>query len=703
MLRSAAICVIPALSVFSLMGAAPSATPLAVSALTPPPSAPFQKRVDHSKFRLEFDMAVKIGSKSKMDKLMQDMQSEAIFALIETSDAISNAPNDVLYDRFNALRETWYRLYTNDFPDQLELYFVNLTPAEKKMRRKVKIAYDKLGKVRVEAERARDLPGLLSVSSKYEKIAEDFQTLGDRWFESDACVAAASAADEAYHKKQTNYQRVTGLYERAIKLRDELGVKDVTYRVVLPRMKVLVGLGFGSGTPVPDEVVTGSEDPDAAKKGDEVEDVEPLAPLGEAVTVKMTYKELKGLKDTLRPNYYLDEHRQIWPTVSLGAVGSIKDIPRLGENSPKIMRLGDAKVGIDLDKDGESDLIWPTRGKLDTVSFEIGSGDMKRMWGVQVETGRTQDFYQGQTINLAQTGQNMNLYYIPGGSMVGDLAGVPIQIFDDNLDGTYGSAPSLWAHRELRPKTSQPEMDSIRIGKEKKARPMSEHIDIPGAGWHKIEVLNGGNHVAATPVRFKTGTLQLKAKGVKPTFVIMKGTGDINGKTFVDISGGKKVSVPTGRWDLYFGLLTKGKKMQVMKAVILPSNSSPAYDVKEGQNVVVTLGAPFAFDFDVTKQEDTVTVKGLSVQVIGAGGEAYDRFYGSVPRPEASVRKAGSKRGFANEKMRPGESQDDIAKFGWHQCWKPLDVIFPSKGAEVQIHLYEKKNKLFGAIESAWL
>ena len=142
---------------------------------------------------------------------------------------------------------------------------------------------------------------------------------------------------------------------------------------------------------------------------------------------------------------------------------------------------------------------------------------------------------------------------------------------------------------------------------------MSEHVEIPGAGWHKVESLNGGNQLALTPVSFKTGTLQLKSKGIKPKFVILKGTGPKLSNTFVDISGGKKVEVPVGRWDLYFGLLSEGKKMQVNKAVILPSSASPSYDVKEGGNVEVKFGAPFAFDFEVTKQEDTVTVNGLSL------------------------------------------------------------------------------------------
>ena len=712
MFRTVALRALPvllALTPLSAAGSIGSATAALPAAPSPAASAPaaaptVQARIDHAKFRLEFDAAVKLNSKSKMDRLMEKKQTEAIFAIIETADAISNSPNDVLYNRFSALRDTWYRLYTNDFPDQLELYFVNLTPGEKKARRRVKIKYDKLGAPRIAAEQARDLPGLLAISLQYERIADQFQTMGDQWFESDARVAAAHVADEHFHKNKTDYQRVATLYERAIELRNELGVKDFTYRSVFPRMKSLVGQGFGSGKKEPEEIVTGTPNtsPEPGEV-DEVDEPKPLDPAYEPVTASMTYEELDALKDRLRPNYYLDEHRQIWPSLGLGEVGDTKPIPRLGGISPTIMRLSIGKVGIDFDKDGESDMDWPTRGKLDTISFEIGEGDEKRMWGVQVETGRTEDFYQGQTNNLAGTKSNINLYYMPGGSMVGDLAGVSIQLYDDNLDGVYGSAPSTWAYPELRAKTIQPELDSIRLDGEKKARPMSEHVDIPGAGWHKLEVLNAGNQVKATPTRFKTGTLQLKTKGIKPDFVIMKGSGAVLARTMVDISGGKKIPVPAGRWTLYFGLLRQGNKLQLQKAAILPSPASPGYDVKEGENVVVTLGAPFAFDFDVTKQEETATVVGLSIQVIGNGGEAYDRFYGAVPRPEASIRKVGSKRGYATEKMYPGESQGDIAKYGWHQLWKPISESFATKGEEVQIQLIEKKNKLFGTIESDWL
>ncbi|MFT7169501.1 MAG: hypothetical protein ACI80K_002640, partial [Paracoccaceae bacterium] len=174
------------------------------------------QKVDHNKFRLEFDQAVKLGSKKTMDKLVQRMQTEAVFAIIETGDAISNFPNDVLYDRFNGLRDSWRRLYDNDFPDQIELYYVNLTLADKKIRRRIKTQYEKLNKPRVAAEQAMDSAALMALSLQYEAVADQFQTMGDQWFESDARIVAGAIADEFYQKKKTDLNRIATLYERAL-------------------------------------------------------------------------------------------------------------------------------------------------------------------------------------------------------------------------------------------------------------------------------------------------------------------------------------------------------------------------------------------------------------------------------------------------------------------------------------------------------
>jgi hypothetical protein len=69
-----------------------------------------------------------------------------------------------------------------------------------------------------------------------------------------------------------------------------------------------------------------------------------------------------------------------------------------------------------------------------------------------------------------------------------------------------------------------------------------------------------------------------------------------------------------------------------------------------------------------------------------------------------SYRKAGSKKGSKGEKMGAVQTQEELGELGWPSAWAPRDLRIdkkPSDGA-VEVQLVEKKNKLFGAIESAW-
>ena len=240
------------------------------------------------------------------------------------------------------------------------------------------------------------------------------------------------------------------------------------------------------------------------------------------------------------------------------------------------------------------------------------------------------------------------------------------------------------------------------MGGAKKAQPFSEYVNLGDAGWHKLEALNGGVELKAQPFEFKTGTVQLKSKGLKPDYYVLKGIGADLENTYIDVSGGKKVEVPIGRWELCFGLVRKGKKMQMMKAVILPTANMRVYDVLEGENVVVETGSPFTFDYEYATSGSGVTVDGTSVRVVGVGGESYERIYGAVPIPEASVRKVGGKRAVMTAKLKPALDQDGVQKHGWAALWKPLNQEIPAKVGDAEVQLMEKKNRLFGKITSDW-
>lgn len=640
-------------------------------------------------FRLDFDKAAKIGSKSKMDSLMRGGMDEGLFCILNTAELIANSPNDVLYTRFEALSGSWTRCFESTFPSKMERFFARLDANQKRNRFTQKQKFDKVNRQQIEAITATDKKALLRVADEYQALAEGFGELGDQWMIGQCYIGVATSLEETYHGKKADFRRIADGYSRFVAIREELGVKDRTYKQSVPRLKTLEALGFGGGG--------GGGGAGGASGGAAAAPVGPKS-TGDAVTAKLAFEAFKAVKDTQRPNYYLDEHRQIWPTVVLQGKGSTGKFTRITD-SPTMTRAASSKVTIG---GGGVDDIWPLRGKLEPVTFELGTGPSKRRWAVLCDMGREVDYYQGITMNLGMTDTSLSLYFLPGGAMEGEVAGEKVEIVDDNFDGIYGSLPQRWEHFGIVKGAFQPEFDSIRIGGAKKAQPFSEYVNLGGAGWQRLEAVNGGVELKAQPFEFKTGTVQLKAKGLKPDYYVLKGIGKDLENTYIDISGGKKVEVPIGRWELCFGLVRKGKKMQMMKAVILPTDGMRAYDVLEGKNVVVETGAPFTFDYEYEASGSGVTVDGNSIRVIGVGGESYERIYGAVPVPEASVRKQGGKRAAMTEKLKPALDQDGVQKHGWAALWKPLNTEIPAKVGDAEVQLMEKKNRLFGKITSDW-
>ncbi|MDG1049446.1 MAG: hypothetical protein P8R46_04495 [Planctomycetota bacterium] len=649
-------------------------------------AAPAGAQDETTKFRLEFDKAAKIGSKSKMDSLMRDNQDMGVFWILNTAELISNSPSDVLYTRFEGLSGSWKRCFETDFPSAMERFFARLDINQKRNRFTLKQKFDKVNRAQFDAIAEKDKGKLNLIADEYSSLAEGFRALGDLWMEGQCNQGTAVALEDTYHGKKADYRRIVGCYARFVEIRDELGVKDKSYKQTVPRLRSLEALGFSGGGS------SGGGGGGAAAA--------PVGPksAGEALSAKLTFEGFKAVKDTQRPNYYLDEHRQIWPAVVLQGTGSTGKFSRVADG-PTMTRSASSKVTID---GGGVDESWPLRGKLEPVTFELGTGAAKRKWAVLCDMGREVDYYQGVTMNLGMTDTSLSLYFVPGGAMVGEVGGVKIQVVDDNFDGIYGSLPARWPHFGMVKDAYQPEFDSIRIGGAKKAQPFSEYVNLGGAGWHKLEAVNGGVELKAQPFEFKTGSVQLKAKGLKPDYYVLKGIGEDLENTYIDVSGGKKVEVPVGRWELCFGLVRKGKKMQMMKAVILPTSSMKVYDVLEGETVVVETGSPFTFDFEYEAGGSGVTVDGTSVRVIGAGGESYERIYGAVPVPEASVRKVGGKRAAMTEKLKPALDQDGVQKHGWAALWKPLSKEIPAKVGDAEVQLMEKKNRLFGKITSDW-
>ena len=113
---------------------------------------------------------------------------------------------------------------------------------------------------------------------------------------------------------------------------------------------------------------------------------------------------------------------------------------------------------------------------------------------------------------------------------------------------------------------------------------------------------------------------------------------------------------------------------------------------------------PFTYDFAFETVDDGVRVNGQTVVVVGAAGERYERAWNCRPAPDVSWREVGARRGNKAERMKLINDQFvmlDIEN-SYSKVWFPLDCEFTVKAEDVEVQLAEKKNALFGRLESDW-
>lgn len=659
---------------------------LAAALSTLAAAVPTAAQGTYEEFKTRFEKAMEIGAKEDMARMVQSQEAHAIEYVVSTAEAVANNPSERVANRMEAIKEAWSTAKQSDFAKNMERYYSFLSPASARERQRVKSLYDKATRQFSEAEAAKEKSKLGLLAEEFKGYAKGFEEIGDKYFAGNAWLYRSLALDENHQGPKADLREVAHAYRRLIDLRKEIDLKDRFYRDVEPSLKRLEGLGFGGAT----------NEEGAATGG-------PVAETGGAgMTVATTFTVMTELEGIERPSYFLDEHYPLWEAIRFGEVDSTSTLRRV-ENAPNFIRTGSNKIEIDLDRDGTGDAEVPTRGKLESVTLELGSGSAKRSWAFFAQVGNQTDQYQGVELSNAASDENWSIFLAPASSVKADFGGKVVEVFDDNMDGVYGSEPVTYGHVGLTPGLFQPEFDTVAVAGSKRAGPWSEFLKV-GDQWMRLESQNGGAQISGTPVTMRTGKLVLDAKGLKPDFLIVQGTGELE-KSFFELAGAKEVEVPVGRYNLYWGLVTKGEKKQLVKAMILPGPNSPTYEVIEGGSATVTVGAPFDFIFDKEVAAETIKIIGSSVTVVGAGGERYERVYGAVPRPEVSYRKTGSKRGSKPETMDIVQDRDGFdRKGGYAAMWKPLDLEIPKKENEdsIEVQLSEKKNKLFGKIDGTW-
>jgi len=634
-------------------------------------------------FAGDFRAAMQAKDSAQQAALVKGDEKGAIAFAVAVCEAIGAAPSEKLEKEYAAISGAWREAVGTRFVDHYYEYVSLLNPSVRRHRGSILKRFEELSEEYAKAVAAKDTNRFPGMGGEFEGLAGSFNETGDIYHRAESWRYSGLCFDEDNLGGRADQHRSWEAYVEAVNAREQIDLLDAEHEWLTKRIDELDSQGHG-----------------APPTEEELKSIK-AARTAAATTISMAFEIADEIDDVERPVYFADENFTTWNQIPLGGKGATNSFHTM-ENSPEIVRLGASDAGIDLDGDGAEDIDIPLTGNIEAVEVTLENGNP---WAFLAAMGDDRRVHQGIEVNMAPNDFNLIIYFANAGTMKGMLGDVEFRVFDDNMDGIYGSAGKIWQLTGLAPGNEEWQLDSIQLDGAKKTIPWSEFVQV-GDQWYQLEVTGKAGDIVANPVDVSTGMLALDFKGLKPDYVVVRGTGKYENSYFDLTAGGKKgVEVPAGKYNLVTGRVSKGKRTQMMKALIL-GGSSPSVTVREGGEATFELGAPFGFDFGFDINGDELTVDGMSVVVEGRGGEIYDRIWNAVPRPEVSLRKAGAKKGSKGEKMRIIEVQTMIGTVpgSWGALWHPLNLQLDNKkaGAEVEVQLVEKKNKLFGKIESVW-
>ncbi len=449
---------------------------------------------------------------------------------------------------------------------------------------------------------------------------------------------------------------------------------------------------------------------DPAAKGDGVEFS--FKTVGEKETWPLKYIAMKKPDDFVTPSYYANDNPFLWDQMHIQGPDKIQFKPVLGGKFDvygKQLNCQRDKFKITFDIDGEKSTIKTLTMKekpqplaLNTVEVDANGKPLKYQIFV-CHPGSQENMFSLNT-NMAPSEGWMVIRSRIGCSMKGKVLGGNFVLIDDNTSGVYGDALPYRADGITNGEWPYWTTDAVMAGKSKKAVPLSRIMPI-GEKFYLVEPDRFGRNVATTEVETPTGLVRVNWKGgSKPTYLIIRGLDRDGAHNFFDVAGAlkKPVSIPVGKYEFSYGKIVSGKKNKLQQIRIYRGNYKPFF-VREGEETVIELGAPFKFKFSAGPFGGKYKITGKSINIFGRSGEIYGVFFDDVPAPAVSIRPKGSKRMLVKGEEMKKPTVDD-----WYNdqycVWHPLDFEYEyKKKVDLEVRLVLKKHKtLGGPIESDW-
>jgi len=636
-------------------------------------------------WKSDFMKSYKIGDRKGMARIARDHDGEVAAWILELAARVTTSPTDEDEKLYTAVGRAWSEAFNTAFADNVREFFADLDAEERAARIEVLEGYREVTtryfKLRADAAGAARDAKLQEMGEEFDAIATQFYEIGDMYYASRAWVFAGDAfSPRAVREEAASAKRELEFLSQALDACRIFDIGDPTHTDTKSRVRTLeIAVERGAG-----------EGADAAEAA-------PTAlpfTFGPASTGRARAEVFDDMKKRARLTYGWDEAHPTWPSMWLGEIGSATQLPGMS-GGPRVERIDDRAITVTGVDGSVSRVDLSTEPQL--VETTVDGADGPRGYGFFVQVGLQTDEYLGFAANLEPTASGLTVYLKPAGAVGVEVAGEELFVSDDNFDGAFGGAVVERTGQGLPSGVTMPVFDGVFGKRDKTARPFSRLIQL-GKAWHSLEVADGGAGFTVAPATaLETGTVKLSFGGPDLEWLVVRGEGAL-ADVYLALDG-KKAELPVGTYRVFAGVVREKEA----KALMLAGDAEP-FVVTAGGTTELELGEPFRFDFSASLVADGVKVRGSNVRIVGAGGEHYYRWWGCVPKPTIHLRAPG---GSWKEAGTMGRIEDIDAlsargSEGWNDAWWPLDTTVPNEvGDEYEVRLVEKKNPLFGTIDSA--
>lgn len=294
-----------------------------------------------------------------------------------------------------------------------------------------------------------------------------------------------------------------------------------------------------------------------------------------------------------------------------------------------------------------------------------------------------QETWFGQANSVFANPGNKAIAYRRSCHLEGDWDGKRLYLVDDNSNANYSDigADTLYIKGE----------EPAFFGKIMRLSGSLVEVRIPDGK---------GSEVKIRPFEGETGLVEVEWKGkVDPHCLFIR---DVEGKNaLIRLDLKDPVAVPVGKYEFYFGWIKDGKSRNQTLAEIR-SGRSDSFDVKAGETYTLKLGSPFEYAFSVTSTPEAYVIRGRDLELYGASGELYTRFYGQTILPKVQIKRQGGGM-VAKESMRLIEFSD--RENDPESVWFPKDLeLDKRKAGDGKLEAkFTASSKLLGTIRTDWV